>query len=526
MTLKLKDLTKKDIAHIKKTYNNKNISYDERLNILKSYLDKSERTVRRWLVDLGLKDKKDKVISEHLDLAKVKVLDKAKKRFIITSAQNATPVCEKFMLNMEAYAEHIDAEILVIPFRYHNPTSVFSKSDEDMEWWDESVVKYLTLNRHNLNNNISILSDVKIQPTATSPLQSLESITGAQSCVIGHPRFELRSIAVMDPYKPKYLFTTGCCTKSNFSDTKAGKRGEFHYSMGFAIVEIKDDETYFFRQVSATNTGEFIDLFHHVKDAKVTTETETEACVMGDVHVAHVNKEIIDLTLGDLFKKLHPKKLFIHDIIDSESISHHNLNDPFLLHQQEMDGSNSLQKEINDMVEWLKQVEKYNVYIVKSNHDEHIDKFLRTTDWRKMTTLKNALPYMEYATATLKGEAPNGIVPYVINKHYPKFKCLTNNDVVMVKGYLLSMHGHNGSNGSRGSLLQFSKLSNKSVTGHSHSIGRIGGAASVGTSTFLRASYTKGPSSWSNSHGIINRLGKFQHIIFFHTNNGVEYTTF
>jgi hypothetical protein len=68
-------------------------------------------------------------------------------------------------------------------------------------------------------------------------------------------------------------------------------------------------------------------------------------------------------------------------------------------------------------------------------------------------------------------------------------------------------------------------LSTKTVTGHSHSIGRIGGAVSVGTSTHLRLDYNIGASSWANAHGIVNRLGKFQHVVFMHTKNGLEYTT-
>jgi len=142
-----------------------------------------------------------------------------------------------------------------------------------------------------------------------------------------------------------------------------------------------------------------------------------------------------------------------------------------------------------------------------------------------MTTIKNAIPYMEYAMAKLHGKANKGVVPYIIGQHYPKFKCLDHNDYVAVKGWLMSMHGHIGSSGSRGSLNQYSKLSTKTVTGHSHSIGRVGGAVSVGTSTHLRLEYNKGASSWINAHGVVNRLGKFQHIVFFETKTGLEYTT-
>jgi hypothetical protein len=523
--MKFKDLTQEQIEYAKSIYSDKNLSWDDRMESLKSLFGKSERTVRKWCSDrLSFKEKVD-VIPEVLKIAKEKTHDGTKKRFLITSAQSATPINKGLLREMEAYAEFIDAEILVIPFRYQNPTSVFSKDQKDNEWWDSNIIKYLTLNRHNLNNAVSVLSDVPIQPTATSPLLGLEGMTGEHSCIVGHPRLELKTIPVMEGCRPKIMFTTGCCTKMNYTSSKAGKKGEFHHSFGFAIVEIKDDETFFFRQVSAKESGEFIDLFYHVKNGVVSRETEVEACAMGDIHVAHVDERVVDITLNDLFKKLKPKKLFIHDIIDSQSISHHNLKNPFTLHQQEMDGSNSLQKEIDEMLEWLEQIKQYNVYIVKSNHDTHVDQFLESSDWRKMTTFKNALPYMELATARLKGETPNGVIPYLINKKFPNFKCLTDDCNITVKGVLMSVHGHKGASGSRGSLQQYSRLSTRSMTAHSHQIGRIGGAISVGCTCHLRVGFNTSFSGWINAHGLVNRIGKMQHIVFFHTKDGLEYTT-
>lgn len=523
--MNFKDLTEEIINQARVIYTDKNKTWDDRMNELVQLFGVSERTARRWCsTKLGFKEKPE-IEPEQYVKAKQKEHNKEKKRFLITSAQSATPVNKEFLKNLEAYAEHIDAEILVIPFRYKNPTSVFTNKQEEMEWWDDKVIQYLTLNRHDLNNAVSVLSDIKIQPTASAPLTGLEGITGDHSCVVGHPRIELKTIPVMRGSRPKIMFTTGACTIPNYTDAKAGVKGSFHHSIGFSIVEIKDEETFFFRQVSATDKGEFIDLFYHVKNGIVSKETEVEAIAMGDIHVAHCDPKVTDITLNNLFTKLYPKKIFIHDIIDSESISHHNMKDPFILHEQEMDGSNSLQKEIDDMIDWLKQIKDYNVYIVRSNHDEHIERFLAENDWRKLTTLKNAIPYMELAMARLKGEAKKGVIPYIINKHYPKINCLTDDDYVMVKGYLMSVHGHLGASGSRGSLAQYSRLSTKSVTGHSHQIGRIGGAVSVGTSTHLKLRYTKGASAWINAHGIVNRLGKFQHIVFFHTKDGLEYTT-
>jgi len=524
--MKFTDLTESDILRAKEIYFDKSKSWDERMTLLMNLFGKSERTVRKWCSQkLGFKERVE-IEPEILTIAKKREHDQSKKIFLITSAQNATKVHKQLLTNMESYAEFLDAEILVIPFRYKNPTSVFTRDQETDDWWDSSITDYLTLNRHDLNNRISVLSDVKIQPTATAPLQGLEGMTGDHSCVVGHPRLELKTVPVMDTSKPKIMFTTGAVTKQNYTDSKAGKKGEFHHTFGFAIVEIKDDETFFFRQVSANDrTGEFIDLFYGVKDGVVSEEKNVEAIALGDIHVRHCDPKVTEITFNNIFPKLQPKKVFIHDIIDSESISHHNLKDPFVQHELELEGRNDLAREIDEMIEWLKPLESYDTYIVRSNHDEHIDRFLNETDWRKMGTFKNAIPYMEYSLAKLNGKAKNGVIPYIINQHYPKMKCLGYDDNISVKGYLMSNHGHLGASGSRGSINQFSRLATKTVTGHSHTIGRVGGAVSVGTSTYLKLRYVKGASTWVQAHGIVNRLGKFQHIVFFQTKDGLEYTT-
>jgi hypothetical protein len=110
----------------------------------------------------------------------------------------------------------------------------------------------------------------------------------------------------------------------------------------------------------------------------------------------------------------------------------------------------------------------------------------------------------------------------LINQRYPKFKTLGRSASYKVKDWELGQHGDVGSNGSRGSLLQFRKLNTKIVVGHYHSPGRKDGAIAVGTSTKLRVGYNNGASSWLQSHVIIHNDGKAQHINFI---NG-EFTTF
>jgi len=326
---------------------------------------------------------------------------------------------------------------------------------------------------------------------------------------------------------PKMMMTTGACTEKNYTDSKSGKKGEFHHTLGFVIVEIKDEDVFFARQVTADVDGNFHDLYYSVKydlnnSSSVINEiSEISALVLGDLHYGHHDEEVIKRTL-QMMKKIKPDHVVLHDVFDGMSINHHEMNDPFAQFKKEMDGTNCLKAEIEAMLTGLEAFKDYNVIVVRSNHDDFLDRWLKNTDWRKANTMKNSIEYMEYSYLLLRGDAPNGIIPHLINKKFPNMRTLGRNDSFVVNGWELGQHGDIGSNGSRGSLLQFRKLNVKMVVGHYHSPGRKDGALSVGTSTKLRVNYNLGPSSWLQSHVIIHQDGKAQHINFI---NG-QFTTF
>ena len=97
--MKLKDLTEEQIEKARKIYFDKNIAWDERMKLLMNLFGKTERTTRRWCSGkLGFSEKPE-VVPEVLTLAKSKEHNKNKKRFLVTSAQNATKVNKKFFNN-------------------------------------------------------------------------------------------------------------------------------------------------------------------------------------------------------------------------------------------------------------------------------------------------------------------------------------------------------------------------------------------------------------------------------------------
>ena len=187
--MRFEDLTPEQIEKARNIYVDKDLSWDERMGMLVTLFGKSERTVRQWCSEkLNFKERVE-VESEQYETAKLREHDKTKSRFIITWAQNNTNVHTKFLNNMKAYAEYIDADIHVIAGRYKNPTSVFTDSEFDV--WDAAVVPYLDAGRHNIHKFLSIMSDIKIQPTAINPMSGLQGVSGINSCVFGAPKVQM-----------------------------------------------------------------------------------------------------------------------------------------------------------------------------------------------------------------------------------------------------------------------------------------------------------------------------------------------
>lgn len=514
--MKFNELTADDILTISNIYWNKDISWDDRLKLLSDHIGKSERTSLTWVTKLGLTENISQE-SPQLLKAKERKFDKKTKRFIITWAQNDTKVHEEFITNIEKYASVIEADIHVIAGRYKNPTSIATNTKYDT--WDKRISPYLDANRHEVHNHMWIMSDVKIQPTAVDPMTGLQGMSGVNSCVFGSPKVHLETVPVLEGNLPKMMMTTGACTIKNYTDSKAGKKGEFHHTLGFVLIEIKDNSTFFARQVTATEDGDFTDLYNKVeydedlKESIITDVTSFSAVIMGDLHYGQHDERVISKTL-ELFKRIKPETIVMHDVFDGLSINHHEEKDPFIQYQREQDGSNSVKAEVESLLMGLNRFSDYNVTIVRGNHDDFLDRWLKSTDWRKTSTIKNSLEYMEYSAILLKGDAKNGVIQYLIKQRFPNFKTLGRSDSFVIKGWELGQHGDIGSNGSRGSLVQFRKLNTKIVVGHYHSPGRKDGALAVGTSTKLRVNYNIGPSGWLQSHVIIHHDGKAQHLNF------------
>lgn len=462
-------------------------------------------------------------ISKGISKAIAREVTKAKgvRRYVITAAQNATPVWKPFWSALNAYMDHNKADLIVIPIRYHNPTSMWSQAAQSQDWWAEELIPYITEERIPLGDHMLIMGDVKTQPTARRPLGGFETISRERSAVFGHPKLELTSIATPQQRLPKILTTTGAVTVPNYIAGKAGKMGEFHHTAGAAIVEVTPAGGFHLRQVNATKDGSFIDLdSEYLPDGKVGHAGPIEALVMGDWHQRFNDEKVRGATFGKdgIVPVLKPKVIVWHDVFDGFARNPHDWRDPVRTYVKHNQGFGNVKGELletYDAVDSLTPKGTLNVFPF-SNHHDFLNRWVKRVDPR--LDPENAIFWAESYAAMLKAArmTDNGVKEIDLFEYwarqylttYKRSKFLGPDDSFPVLDVELGMHGHLGANGADGELRSFAKFGSRSITGHSHSPGIVDGAYRVGTSSRLRVDYNRGPSSWLQTHALVYRNGK------------------
>lgn len=441
-------------------------------------------------------------------------------RYVITSAQNATPVYRPFFESLLRYCKVQGAQLLVIPYRYKNPTSMWSRRGEDDEWWAPELAPYLIDRRVNLSPHIMLLGDIKTQPTAARPLEGFETISGGLSAIIGHPRLELRAIPTPQHKLPKLLVSTGSVTKPNYIPSKAGKRGEFHHTHAALVVEVAPSGKFFLRQLNATRNGWFIDLDREYTPQGVR-KTQAAGLVMGDTHVDFADPGAVAATFegpGSIVGLLRPKVLVWHDVLDCYSRTPHHNGEPVVNHVKHKTGRSNVEAEVDRAFAFVDRYtpkDAINVF-VHSNHNHMLARWIKSTDPRLdpencVFWARTFAAMCEGASMTSTGVAVPDPFAYWAGQ---KLRCrdrsvfLGPQDSYRVRNVEVGYHGHDGPNGARGSLRQFTRVGERVVIGHSHTPGIIEGAYQVGTTSVLAQDYVRGPSARLHGHCVIYANGK------------------
>jgi len=449
------------------------------------------------------------------------------KRIVVTSAVSNSKVNQKLLDTIKNYCKKNKAGLIVCAVTY-NPLRL----KEDQVVFDESIEEYLTRESFTISGRVKVLTKLNIRPTAKRPLTGVISLGSDHNTIVPHPRLHEETIASIDVTKDtKKIMTSGTITNPNYTITKIGGQAKFHHHFGFVVVEIDDDKRPFIRQVSCNEDGSFNDMGVFYSGDK-TAKSDVEAIVFGDIHEMFLSKVVKEKGFfgGDsILSTLKPKKVILHDVFDAFTISHHHENDIFRKYQ-----ISKLQKtlieELQSSAKFLSKLTKNEslkeVILVNSNHDNHllqyVERQLRQGFKGSYKALKKTLELqlavieeldnIEYTHENQDPHLPDLFAKVMkkMVKKQKKLTCLKTRQTRNVKGWEISFHGHVGLNGARTLGQLQNRLTQKTISAHSHSAKRIDGWCVVGTSSYLNRGYTDGLSTWSHTHAIIYEDGKVQ----------------
>lgn len=439
-------------------------------------------------------------------------------KFVITSVQNDTLIDKKFLQSLKTYCNLNQAKLLIVPVYYSfKDGSKFNVPEEDM-FFDNVQ----------LNNNLKLLAKLKISPTIVDPFAGIDSLSKGDSIIVPHPQVAMKTMPTLSGQAAQ-MYTTGSLSlkQGAYGKNKTGYKAEFNHSNAALIVELGSGDSFHVRGLNCDNEHGFYDISGYYNGDTFEPLEYVEAIYLGDTHAGVIDPNVVNATYKNkdsMFKKLKPKYAIHGDILDFSSQSHHDSHDYFTRVAKHKFGKNDVRAELTGVATFLRSSHVPGVQnlIVGSNHNEHLFKWLTTTDTKNDLVNASVYHQLSYFMIEEMESIPSGVsFPNVLelwfrrteNKDILKYTDFLNRtDGYKIKDIEISMHGDKGPNGSRGSPNAFGRLPTKSIVGHSHSPSIRLGCYTVGTSSMLNLSYNSGASSWMQSHCVIYPNGKRQMI--------------
>lgn len=446
--------------------------------------------------------------SVHSDLVKK---CKGYKKFFVTTAVAGAPVDQDFLASIKKWCELKNALLLIIPANY----ALYDIEPDLVNDPDVNIV-FKTLR---LNSNIAI-DPIKIDPKQVDPVVGLDAIGKREGTVIiGSPKQRRIGIANSNEKLARMIQSTGAITKPRYMPTdgvpkRRDRLAEEHHVMGGVIVEMVDNKLYHFRNVEMCKDGSFHDAFYNYSEDGEAFEG-CEAIIQGDLHVTETDP-VVDAVVDEMCRIGKPKYRILHDVLSAVSINHHEMKNKVKRAILAREGKIDLRTELKankDVLEAkLKLKTAKHIVMVKSNHDEFLDRYLAEGNFddqnREIST--------ELQLLAMRGLDPykDGLEIIFGLKKTKDLIWLGRDQDFKIAGVECGSHGDLGSNGRRnpGSKGMY-KAYGKAMYGHCHHSEIWHDAMSVGTSTYMKLGYNRGASSWDNGQGILYKNGTRQLIL-------------
>ena len=446
------------------------------------------------------------------------------KKYIISSYIPNADIDVDFYNSLVSMGEHVDAELIIANCKENYKGDLESLLQYSL---DEELADVVQKGSLKLNNNLT-LTDYRPSINVIDPLSGLavdSAATAFGNMIVAFPRHRFKSIArsLKQSNMPRGVWCTGTVSEPYYKPTKSGQAMKGYHVKGALIVEVKDDKFFSIRQLQFDGKGFYdLDTYYTPKGHK-KVKGAIVGLTLGDIHPPFINPEVMDHTL-DFIKKHKPGNVIMHDVFDASSISHHVIG-KHITKSIIKRTIGSLRDELSMTAYVMQRLadssKGSNFHVVKSNHDDHLDRYLDEFRFKEdYLNLELAVELTaKYITYGRRGAG------HILEYALKKFRRLNNvkfygrGDSLLLAGYEVLNHGDHGANGARGTPKSFgAAFGGKSVTGHGHTpeITAFGNSV-CGTMTYLSVPYTNdsGLSGWMNTHTIIYSNGTISqyHII-------------
>lgn len=520
-----------------------------------TFVERLQMAERRFKITLG------KVVDGRVDFVKAIQRPLPGKgcvsRYLLTSAQNNTPVHAAGFKNLIAYRDWLNAlpkgscELIVGTYSYaidaygmkavkrgsYDPARAHEKL-----WYAKELLPHICDESIQLAPGLVWCGEMNILPTAINPLLGLDDYNGRNSNIVPHAKFAMDSVASLPDEATKFNYTTGVMTLRNYIQKRAGIIAERAHCYGALLVEVDDAGNWYVRQLQVGDKGEIFDVgpagFGGVKIANGRVDAApiesvrpgqfVDSIYWGDIHTAEMALWVRELGWGEggVVDQLKPARQFLGDIFSMRSRGHHELKNFHKTFQKMVDGEGIVEDEIQVTAEFLHEADRpwLESVVISSNHDRHLDRWLNEADptrdppnARYFMTLQSQMlkamedgnrdfDILEWALRNAEGGIPGRI--FFLGEDQSYVICKAANG-----GIECGLHGDLGPNGSRGTTRGLRKLGRPTNKGHDHTAAINWPVFSAGACS-LDFPYMKGPNSHSVSH-IINFVNGARQIMTF-----------
>ena len=419
------------------------------------------------------------------------------KKIIISSIIDGLDINEEAFNILKTYARWNGAELFLFW------TKNFKRGEYGLKLDIYNRVKDYLVTKLEFKDNTVVAEDLSINYTSKNPLINLEKLNKDSNIfIVPHPK-QYHKMAPNDSNShPRQIWSTGTISNLEYKNTVSGRLDSKNITFGGIVLEYDIyTNNYLVRNLIYKNDYIY-DINHaYTLSNNINYLNSVPAIVLGDIHFPEHDKFVLEKSIN-LIEKCNPEMVFLHDIFSLNSINHHELNKPITRIIKQTDLTRSLEIELKEDIRLLKELfldrfPNINFYIVSSNHDNFLIKWLDSGEFLK--DKDNCKIGCELASILLQKENP---ISKMIDNNNVIF--LSERDSIQpVKGIECANHGHIGIAGSHGNINTYNKTYEQAVIGHSHSSKIHESTVTVGTNSKLELSYTNTIMNWSHANAII-----------------------